>query len=1077
MKKVWTSLSAFLISLSMPLQAQTAGDILRATGLRGGLIVHVGCGDGRLTAALRANDSYLIHGLERDAGNVAKARAHIQSLGIYGKVAVEQWSGNQLPYTDNLVNLLVASDLGGIPMAEIMRVLAPRGVAYIREGAKWRKAVKPWPKEIDEWTHYLHDATNNAVANDRVVGPPKRYQWIAGPQWARSHDHLATIGAVVSAKGRILYIVDEGSTAFAAMGPKWRLVARDAFSGVQLWKRPIGPWEGHLRGFRSGPTELARRLVAAGDRVYVTLGYGKPVTALDAATGNTVRIYARTEHALELIHHDGTLFAVAGDRLPDNTDGHAVAEKPDTKWQWWPVFEETPPRKHIVAVRVDTGEVAWQKSDVDTAELMPTTLAAAGSRVFFQSHKEVVALSAASGQVLWRASRPVNRRRPSWSAPTLVVRDGVVLCADRSAVAEMRRIPESEKPVRWVSSSNGGHAPKGQIIAFSAEMGKQLWASDGRECYNAPIDVLVAGGLVWSGDLVKRTEPGITEGLDLRTGEAKRRRPRDQECFKIGMGHHRCYRNKATEKYLVLGRDGIEFIDIATGKGAAHPWVRGACQYGVLPCNGLVYAPPHSCACHIESKLDSFNALAPGSSEGRVASSDRPRIERGPAFSSIQNRKSTIANPNDWPTYRHDALRSGRASCSVSPGLAEAWECKLSAGRITCPSVAHGKVFVASIDTHAVCALDASNGTILWSFSAGGRVDSPPTIHEGTAIFGCADGWIYCLRASDGALAWRFRAAPDERRIVSYSQIESAWPLHGSVLVRNGVVWAVAGRTTHLDGGMRLVRIEAKTGTLIAEAPISAPALPDVLSSDGANVYMRHRRFDANGAEQKPNVPHLYSPAGFLDGSWWHRTYWLVGTMMRSAWGGWPLSGLRTAAGRLLVVDGDDVYGFGRLNQYHRHGAHVGLGKMRYMLYASARIPKVISPKPATPKNASKAKRRRRRPGPAKIEYRWSTPVPMHVRGMLVSGKMLFIAGPPDVLVYPGEENVEIYGVASAEALREQEAALAGAKGGVLWAVSTKDGKKIAEYKTDSPPAWDGLAAANGRLYMSTLDGKVVCMR
>ena len=63
-------------------------------------------------------------------------------------------------------------------------------------------------------------------------------------------------------------------------------MARNAFSGVVLWKRDIEKWEDHLRPFRTGPTELQRRLVAVGDCVYVTLGYGAPVTALDAATGD-----------------------------------------------------------------------------------------------------------------------------------------------------------------------------------------------------------------------------------------------------------------------------------------------------------------------------------------------------------------------------------------------------------------------------------------------------------------------------------------------------------------------------------------------------------------------------------------------------------------------------------------------------------------------------------------------------------------------------------------------------------------------------------------------------------------------
>ena len=80
-----------------------------AAGIQGGVIVHVGCGDGRLTAALHANDSYLVHGLDADAKNVETARKHIQTLGLYGPVSVAQWDGQRLPYIENFVNLFVVS--------------------------------------------------------------------------------------------------------------------------------------------------------------------------------------------------------------------------------------------------------------------------------------------------------------------------------------------------------------------------------------------------------------------------------------------------------------------------------------------------------------------------------------------------------------------------------------------------------------------------------------------------------------------------------------------------------------------------------------------------------------------------------------------------------------------------------------------------------------------------------------------------------------------------------------------------------------------------------------------------------
>ncbi|MFH1923342.1 MAG: class I SAM-dependent methyltransferase [Planctomycetota bacterium] len=297
--------------------AEEAGRILQAAGVQGGLIVHLDCGDGRLTAALRASESYVVHGLDGNAASVAKAREHVRSLGVYGRVSVDEWSGSRLPYVDNLVNLLVSSNgLGGmIQTEEVMRVLAPGGVLCVKVGDEWKTTVKPWPEEIDEWTHYLHDATNNAVARDTVVGPPKHYQWIGSPEWLRHHDHLSGFSAMVSAKGRLFTILDMGPRWSVQMPPKWMLVARDAFNGTVLWERPIDTWHAHLWPLKRGPAGLMRRLVAEGDTVYVTLGVGEPVTALDAATGRTLRTFEGSEGAEEMILSGGVLFVLVNPEL------------------------------------------------------------------------------------------------------------------------------------------------------------------------------------------------------------------------------------------------------------------------------------------------------------------------------------------------------------------------------------------------------------------------------------------------------------------------------------------------------------------------------------------------------------------------------------------------------------------------------------------------------------------------------------------------------------------------------------------------------------------------------------------
>ena len=289
--------------------------------------------------------------------------------------------------------------------------------------------------------------------------------------------------------------------------------------------------------------------------------------------------------------------------------------------------------------------------------------------------------------------------------------------------------------------------------------------------------------------------------------------------------HHRCYRNKATAKYILASRRGTEFVDLQGGKHSINNWVRSTCHVGMMPANGLQYVPPHPCQCYIEEKLNGFLALA-ARNDAELIYTDKvtPRLDKGPAFSEISNLKSQIAKMEDWPTFRHDAVRTGAVKTHVPDQLAPLWRVK--AGRRVSPPIAVAShVYVSLIDEHHVVCLDAGSGKQVWEFAAGGRIDSPPTYHQGTLLFGSADGWVYCLRAADGQLAWRFRGAPADRLIGADGQLESAWPVHGSVLVQNDTAYFAAGRSSHLDGGIRLYGLDAATGQLRCQTQARRPGL------------------------------------------------------------------------------------------------------------------------------------------------------------------------------------------------------------------------------------------------------------
>jgi len=184
--------------------------ILRALSkAQGGVIVHLGCGDGSLTAALRTNDRFLVHGLDTNFAGVQRARENVLRAGDYGNVSVAVYDGRHLPYSDNMVNLLVASRLDQVDMSEVMRVLVPGGAAYVNKNGTWETCIKPWSTEMGQWSHHLHGADGNPVTPDRLVDTPKRLKWLAGPKWQRAHDTDANVNALVSAGGRVFYMVDE----------------------------------------------------------------------------------------------------------------------------------------------------------------------------------------------------------------------------------------------------------------------------------------------------------------------------------------------------------------------------------------------------------------------------------------------------------------------------------------------------------------------------------------------------------------------------------------------------------------------------------------------------------------------------------------------------------------------------------------------------------------------------------------------------------------------------------------------------------------------------------------------------
>lgn len=1028
--------------------------IVADSDINGGLVVCAGAKDVGFPASWKDDTAYVGQQLVPDRQQLKPVRDRIRASGLYGRVSAFHWDESYLPYAANTVTLLVVSqEYADIPRGEIERVLSPSGLAYVEEDGELHRHRKPWPDDLDQWTHARHDSTGNAVSADRRVGPPRHMQWFAPPRFTRA----SKISSMVTAEGRVFAILNDAH--IRSTNSTWALVARDAFNGVRLWRHELPSWRGGRGGKKTGPVQTDRKLVTDGEQVYAPLEEFGPVSVLDAATGKVLKTVPETAHAEEIILRDGVLVVLI------NTDTPADIRR----------GLETP--KRILAYDTDGEKLLWQHQ---SETVMPTTMAADDRQVVYHDGTRVQSLELRTGRKRW-SSPPTgqsveyrDRSSPDQPGaedstiviapqfgPTLLIYDDIVACA-------------------------GGR----QVNVLDAEDGRELWQGEyASSNYSVPVDMFGFNGLLWGPD------PGMNlwrprddtlryNGYAPRTGEVVEK---IRGHYGVRFQHHRCHQMKAVCDRILAGRAGIEFLDTGTGRVQPHHWVRGSCYFGIMPANGMLYVPPHNCACYVRAKLAGFMALTSDSNHPSPEG-EPPDFRRGPAFGETEP-GSGSAKPGDWPTYRHDAARSGQASTTVSPGLESSWNTKLT-GELTSPVVAGGRVFVAEKARHRIVALDAKDGEQLWTFTAGGRIDSPPTIYQGLALCGSRDGWVYALKASDGTLVWRFRAAPESRRIISRGQPESVWPVHGSVLAQDGLVYVAAGRSSYLDGGIHLYGLRPHSGKEVFHTVLDSrkmqsrrevvekgidpvdyrnsrheyevqhhPAemvdrrgvdgfLNDILSGDGEHVFMRHQVFDLRGNFQRDSIPHLHGPDGYLSENATPRLEWVYGpsytSLHQGAFYDRRLSRVLYPSGRILVEGEDYIYGFGQ-NHYKKLTPPRSGGQ--WALFAAPKnLEHMEKDLPLTRYRRLSVK------GKVAVDYTWWTKLPIHVWAMLQSDETLFVAGPAN----------------------RKKSAFRGKGKAALLAVSAREGKVLERLELPGVPAWDGMAGADGAIFLAARDGQVL---
>jgi len=683
----------------------------------------------------------------------------------------------------------------------------------------------------------------------------------------------------------------------------------------------------------------------------------------------------------------------------------------------------------IRALDAETGRLLWRRSAT-----IPGCVSVSDDAVFFvrgnlrRGQKcEVLRLDRATGKETWRQGTARFRGDPE--------EYGWLGRATKSSYHAGLLALE----VSTFSDFGEGN----EIHVLSAEDGKYLCGRTSEPGgHYGQARALFVDGLLWTRD------GRNTEGINPATGEVVR-------SHQVGTGH--CFPPVATPRYMIAGE--MHFTDLATGDVDAQRISKGTCSRatGFVPANGLVYVAPKNCVCW--PMLKGFVGLAPerpGGSDvaGDVAPADVFVETSDPARANAESGVDAEA----WPCYRGDAWRSGGTRIELPVRFETKWTRSVGSpakghfsedwghnpfvrGCITPPVAAEGKLWVARPDAHEVVAIDAGSGAELWRFVADGRIDTPPTIWRGLCLFGTRNGWVYCLRAGDGRVAWRLRAAAGDEQIVAFGQTESPWPVAGSVLVVDETAYFAAGRQYLAEGGVRVFAVDPGTGQVhwvecLNDLPghryYAAAGLEfdnyDLMVREGQEVAMSRWLFAPASGESS-----VVSRTGFGhyvtggDGVIAPRGFWSYGPRMGRAEDRIKRRSLAVFRDNVLIGSTDD-----RCGLFRRDFTAEACEEYDRDWYSY----RAVSKAPTEGGDLSRTERL------------------MHEASWTAESATV---EPIDAMVLAGEH---VY---------------CASRDGKLAVFATADGRRIATQEIGRI-VWDGMAAAWGRLFISTEEGEIVCL-
>lgn len=645
---------------------------------------------------------------------------------------------------------------------------------------------------------------------------------------------------------------------------------------------------------------------------------------------------------------------------------------------------------------------------------VPDTVTAAGAFLVASNKSTSAALDEESGKVLWN--------RPSVVHPA--VADGVAFVLGKTELeavslnggSSLWKTKVEPAPVNAVIRTfcKGGvvyvsYAPPYKAVnflgAFDAKSGNPLWKKEG-SISNYGIFPYKEETWILSKDQGK-ADSVSAQVLDPKTGTVKK------EVSAKGKVPDHCNPSKGSANFLLYSNSW--FLDTKSGTATCPKTVRTPCKLGQCPANGLTYFLPHHCNCGVT--LRGFLALSKAGSKKWIA--DAANDGNSLLYSAGGSPAAATEKPDDWPMFRKDTRRSNASAAKLPEQLKLLWSEKLGESRLIQSTVAYGLVCTAEPKTHRVFARDAASSKELWSFTADGRVEFPPTLHKGLCLFGTGGGSVYCLNALTGKEIWRLRVAPAQKYLAEEGQFASVWPVIGGVMPLDGTIYFTCGRSVQPEG-LWLIAADATTGAIRWRK--RGGSCGDLFVSDGKGLILTGVRYGINDCKLIGGD----TTKGVLQTTKYGNEIALADYM----------ASVEPALSKEKHNSLTD--GFVR-GENLAFGDKLSVAAYHYCFHMPADMKKTGRDGQLFIYAASEGKN----------TWLLDDKIAQQMIGVVLAGDTAYLAGVPT----------------SQNPKDKSE----------LWVVAGADGKKLQVLTLDNRPVYDGLSAAGGRLYLATEEGQLEC--